>query len=96
MSQDFGSETPRAHAQTAHRRPARYLVIISAGGPMLARLFQATREQVADFDAGSEEAAQMIAGLTPTRGADGIEWDLALQGHSLAERRAAEVYLLDV
>jgi hypothetical protein len=96
MSQTYGNESPRAHAQTDHRRPARYLVIISAGGPMQALLFLETREQVAEFDAGSEEATQMTSGLVPTRGADGPEWDRALQGHSAAERRAAEVYLLDV
>ena len=38
----------------------------------------------------------MTSGLVATRGADGPEWDRALQGHSAAERRAAEVYLLDV
>jgi hypothetical protein len=96
MSQDYGRESPRAHTQTDHRRPARYLVLISSAGPMLARLFLDTREQVAEFDAGSEEATQMISGLVATRGADGPEWDRALQGHSAAERRAAEVYLLDV
>ena len=96
MSQDYGNESPRAHTQTDHRRPARYLVVISAGGPMLARLFLDTREQAAEFDAGSEEAAQMTSGLVATRGAEGPEWDRALQGHSVAERRAAEVYLLDV
>ena len=62
----------------------------------LARLFLDNREQVAEFDAGTEEAAQMIAGLAPARGADGPEWDRALQGHGPAERRAARVYTLDV
>lgn len=38
----------------------------------------------------------MISGLVATRGAEGAEWDRALQGHSAAERRAAEVYHLDV
>ena len=75
---------------------ARYLVVIAAGGVGIARLFLASREQVADFDAGTEEAAQMIAGLVSSTGADGPEWDRALQGHSHAERRAAEVYTLDV
>jgi hypothetical protein len=96
MSQDFGSAAPQAHVQTEHRRIARYLVIIDAGGVGLARLFLDNREQVAEFDAGTEEAAQMIAGLVPARGAEGPEWDRALQGHSLDERRAAEVYTLDV
>ena len=62
----------------------------------MARLFLETRELVAEFDAGTEEAAQMMAGLVPARGADGPEWDRALEGHSAAERRAAEVYTLDV
>jgi hypothetical protein len=38
----------------------------------------------------------MISGLVPELGATGPEWDAALQGHSLAERRAAKVYRLDV
>ena len=96
MSQTFGSESPQARVQTEHRKPARYLVVIAAGGVGVARLFLDSREQVAEFDAGTEEAAQMTAGLTPSLGAQGAEWDRALQGHSLAERRAAEVYTLDV
>lgn len=96
MSQDFGRESPSPHLQTEHREPARYLVVIRAGGVGVARLFLATRELVAEFDAGTEEAAQMTAGLAPAKGADGPEWDRALQGHSAAERRAAEVYTLPV
>src|SRR2546423_7556358 len=96
MSQDFGSESPRAHAQTAHRKPARYLVVIGSGGFVVARLFLDTREQVAEFDAGTEEAARMTAGLVPSQVADGAEWDRALEGHSAAERSAADVYTLDV
>jgi hypothetical protein len=96
MSQSFGGESPRAHVQTSHRKPARYLVVIDAGGYVVARLFIETRELVAEFDAGTEEAAQMTAGLVPTKGADGPEWDRALEGHSAAERRAADVYTLDV
>jgi hypothetical protein len=96
MSQGFGSESPRAHTQTSHRKPARYLVVIDSGGFVLARLFLETREQVAEFDAGTEEAAQMMAGLMPAKGADGPEWDRALEGHSAAERRAADVYTLAV
>lgn len=96
MSQGFGSESPRAHIQTSHRRPARYLVVIESGGFVIARLFLETRELAAEFDAGTEEAAQMTAGLVPTKGADGTEWDRALAGHSAAERSAAEIYTLDV
>jgi len=96
MSQDFGIELPRAHSQESHRKPVRFLVVIDSGGYVLARLFVETREQVAEFDAGSEEAAQMTRGLVPAKGADGPEWDRALEGHSAAERSAAEVYTLDV
>jgi hypothetical protein len=96
MSQSYGSESPRAHIQTSHRQPARYLVVIDSGGFALARLFLDTRELVAEFDAATEEASQMTAGLVPTKGANGPEWDRALEGHSAAERRAAEVYTLDV
>ena len=96
MSQSFGSEAPHAHAHTSHRKPARYLVVIDSGGFVVARLFLDTREQVAEFDAATEEAAQMMAGLLPTQGADGPEWDRALEGHSAAERRAAAVYTLDI
>lgn len=96
MSQVFGSESPRAHAQTAHRKPARYLVVIDSGGYAVARLFLETRELVSEFDAATEEVAQMTAGLSPAQGADGPEWDRALEGHSLDERRAAEVFVLDV
>jgi hypothetical protein len=96
MSQDYGSPLPDSHVQTEHRKIARYLVVIDAGGVGVARLFLDTREQVSEFDAGTEEAAQMVAGLAPAGGADGPEWDRALQGHSPAERRAARVYTLDV
>ena len=96
MSQSFGGESPRAHTQTSHRKPARYLVVIESGGSVIARLFLDTREQVAEFDAGTEEAAQMTAGLSATKVADAPEWDRALEGHSAAERCAADVYTLDV
>lgn len=96
MSQSFGSELPRDHVQTSHRKAARYLVVIESGGVVVARLFLDTREPVAEFDAGSEEAAQLMAGREPIRGAEGPEWDRALEGHSAAERRAARVYTLDV
>ena len=96
MSHGFGSEAPRAHVHTQHRRPARYLVVLDSEGSAIARLFLDTREQVAEFDAGAEEAAQMTMGLVPITGAEGPEWDRALAGHSAAERRAASVYTLDV
>ena len=96
MSQGFGGEAPRAHTNTQHQRPARYLVVIDSGGSALARLFLDNREQVAEFDAGAEEASRMTAGRIPIIGAEGPEWDRALAGHSAPERSAAHVYALDV
>ncbi len=96
MNQGFGMEAPHAHDVGALRQPARYLVIIDAAGATVARLFLATRQQVGEFDAGTEEVALMTQGLAPARGADAPEWDRALEGHSAAERAAAEVYTLDV
>jgi hypothetical protein len=96
MSQGFGSEAPRAHTHTQYQKPARYLVMIDSEGSGIARLFVDTREQVAEFDAGAEEASRMTVGLVPVTGADGPEWDRALAGHSAAERSAARVYTLDV
>jgi hypothetical protein len=94
MTQVFGSETPRPHHQTAHRQASRYLVIIEAGGSTVARLFLDDRTQAGEFDAGAEEVAWMVTGQAPTSGAQGPEWDRALEGHSAEERAAAAVYTL--
>jgi hypothetical protein len=75
--------------------PARFLVLIEAAGPMIARLFDARRVHLADFDAASEEVAVMTSGVVPERGASGSEWGTALEGHSAAEREAALVFKLD-
>ena len=96
MSSTYGSEIPRPHAQSVHRTPSRYLVVIDAGGSIVARLFLDTRELVAEFDASTEETMQMTAGLIATRGAGGPEWDRALIGHSATERSNADVYTLAV
>ena len=96
MSQGFGNELPRAHGNTAPRSHTRYLVVIDSGGFMVARLFLASREQVAEFDASTEEVAQMIMHLQPDNSAGDPQWDRALAGHSAAERAAARVYLLDI
>ncbi|WP_240636031.1 hypothetical protein [Caldimonas tepidiphila] len=71
-------------------------MIIDQAGSTVARLFLETREQVAEFDAGTEEIAPMTQGLRPARSAHLPEWDRALAGHSLEERRAADVYTLDI
>ena len=96
MAQVFGNEVPRRHSDAPTRKAARYLVVIESGGTVAARLFVDTREQVAEFDAGAEEASRMMFGLVPVIGASGPEWDRALAGHSADERRAAQVYTLDV
>jgi len=76
--------------------PAKYLVLIDAGGEMIARMFDAQLRLVSEFDASSEEVAVMTTGLLPERGAQGAFWDRALKGHSAEERAVAEVYTLDV
>jgi len=96
MAQVFGNEIPRQHSQQSTRKASRYLVLIESGGTVAARLFVDTREQVAEFDASTEEVTVMTQGLMAAIGAEGPEWDAALAGHSLAERQAARVYTLDV
>lgn len=96
MDQAFGIESPSRHQQTSPRKAARYLVLIDAGGLAVARLFLDTREQIAEFDASTEELASMTSGLTSTHTAADPEWDRALAGHSAAERAAADVYVLNI
>ncbi len=78
------------------QKPARFLVLIESDGAMLARLFDAERRQLAEFDASSEEVVVMTSGLAPTNDATGKPWEAALAGHSESERQAARVYVLDV
>jgi hypothetical protein len=96
MAQVFGNEIPGPHSDNPMRKAARYLVVIESGGYVMARLFIETREQVAEFDASTEEVTLMTQGLVPVAGAVGPEWDQALAGHSASERSAARVYTLDV
>jgi hypothetical protein len=96
MNHGFGREVPPRHVDEPHRAAARYLVLIESGGVSVALLHLPSRELVAEIDGGTEEVALMTRGLTPRHGADGPEWDHALEGHSLAERRKALVYELDV
>ena len=96
MSQGFGHEVPARHAQQQHRPVSRYLVVIESDGVAVARLLLGSLEQVAEFDAGTEEIAVMTRGATVRQGAGGPEWDRALAGHSAEERAAAVVYVLDV
>lgn len=96
MSQTYGMEKPKAHVAWAGRAPVRYVVVIDAAGAAVSRLFLASRHQVDEYDGGVPEVAQMIQGVQPVKGADGPEWDAALQGHSMQERLAADVYTLEV
>lgn len=89
-------ESHGAHRNGTHRPPARYLVVIDAGGEQVARLFDARREQVAEFDASTEEVAVMLKGLAPAKVGASADWDHALASHSADERAAAEVYTLDL
>lgn len=94
MGMGFGIEMPGARGPGVHRSPVRYLVLISSGSGMLARLFLDTRVLVNELDAAATEVSSMTAGLTPQLGALGAEWDAPLQAHSMLERAAAEVYTL--
>ncbi len=96
MDQAFGNTRPEHHTQGAVHRPSRYLVIIESEGAPVARLFLDNREEVAQFDASTEETAHMTRGLRAVHGATGPEWNEALSGHSPREREGAEVYTLDV
>ena len=96
MSHGFGNELPRAHGNISLRSHTRYLVVIDSGGFMVARLFLDSREQVAEFDASTEEVAQMIMHLKADGNAGDPQWDRALAGHSAAERAEARVYVLEV
>ncbi len=78
------------------QKPAKYLVVIDAGGEMVARMFDEERRLLAEFDASSSEVAVMTRGLQATRSAGDGTWDQALRGHSRPEREQAQVYALDV
>ncbi|HEV6964295.1 MULTISPECIES: hypothetical protein [Roseateles] len=91
----FGHEVPPRHAQQTHRQVTRYLVVLPTGDGAVARLFLADRTQVAEFDAGTEEVAQLTRGVSATAGAAGPEWNRALASHTPAERTAARVYELE-
>jgi len=96
MSHGFGIEIPHSRSNVPPRPRSRYLVVIDSGGFTVARLFLESREQVAEFDAGTEEVAQMVGHLRAERTAGEPAWDRALAGHSAAERADARVYVLEI
>jgi hypothetical protein len=79
-----------------HKTPVKYLVIIESDGAMIAKLYDAHFKNENDIDAGSEEVAVMTRGLKPAKIGNDAVWSKVLAGHGEAERRAAEVYTLDV
>lgn len=96
MNDGYGHEVPPRHIHQQYRQVTRYLVVIDAADRAVARLFQADRTQVAEFDAGTEEVVELIKTAPSSTGASGPEWDRALAGHSAAERANATVYELPV
>lgn len=92
MSQTYGIAAHGTASLKPHREPVRYVVLIDAGGAGVAMVFLASREKVGEFDAGATEVSTMTAGIMPTVGAVDPAWDLALSGHSKAERAEARVY----
>lgn len=97
MAQTYGIEAAKP-AAPAEAPPARWVVLIdsASAGRRLARVFLASRESVAEFDASAPEVLLMTEGLAALPGARGPEWDAALAGHSDDERAAAEVYTLEL
>jgi hypothetical protein len=79
-----------------HKTPVRYLVIIESDGAMVAKLYDHQFGHVSDIDASSEEVAVMTRGLVAQHIGNDATWSKVLRGHGEAERRAAEVFTLDV
>lgn len=96
MSQGFGSEVPAPHNQATHREVTKYLVVIPNPEGTIAKLFLGNYEQVAEFDANTDEVTTMIKGLAPSSNATGKEWDRPFSNLSDRERADASVYTLNV
>ncbi len=76
--------------------PVKYVILIEAGGPMVARLFDANRVHITDLDAASQDVVLMTEGLASEHAGNQAEWALALSGHNDGERAAAQLYTLPV
>ena len=96
MSQGFGSEVPQPHSQATHRKVTKYLVIIPNPEGTIAKLLLGNYEQVAEFDANTDEVTSMIKGLAPSFDATGKEWDRSFSNFSGDERARILVYTLNV
>jgi hypothetical protein len=99
MASVYGREAARpAGDPQPEPPPARWVVLVDSASAArrIARVLLESRQEVAQFDAGSPEILLMTEGLEPARGAAGPEWDAALAGHSAEERDGAEIFALDV
>ena len=96
MSQGFGSEVPVPHNQATHREVTKYLVVLPNPEGTIAKLFLGNFEQVAEFDANTDEVTSLIKGIAPSFDATGKEWDSSFSYLSNRERAAASVYTLNV
>ena len=96
MSQDFGREVPKPHAEAVLREVARYLIVIPAPDGPIAKLLDINRDQLAELDANTEEVTTMLKGLAPVVGATGTDWNKSLSGYSAGERALSRVYTLDL
>jgi hypothetical protein len=79
-----------------HSSPVKYVILIEAGGSMVARLFDARRVHISDVDGASEDVVIMTDGVTPEHAGTRPEWAPALAGHNDTERAAAQLYTLPV
>ncbi len=79
-----------------HSSPVKYVILIEAGGAMVARLFDAGRVHITDVDAASEDVVLMTEGLSCEHAGTRPEWAAALVGHNDSERAAAQLYVLPV
>ncbi|MCE4554602.1 hypothetical protein [Pelomonas cellulosilytica] len=96
MNDGYGHEVPPQHSPHSLRPVTRFVVVMGDGQASVARLFRADRTPAAEFDANTEEVAQLIRGEPATGNAAGSEWDGALAGFALADRETARVYELQV
>ena len=96
MSQGFGGEVPAPHNQATHREVTKYLVVLPNPEGTIAKLFLGNFEQVAEFDANTDEVTSLIKGIAPSFDATGKEWDSSFSYLSNRERAAASVYTLNV
>lgn len=97
MAQTYGIQAQPAPRGEPSLPPVRFVVLIdcAAQGSRLARLYLASRQPVAEFDAGASEVQLMLRELAPSSSAAHPDWDEALGQHSAEERAGAQVFTLE-